>query len=106
MGDIEDDKATSLPIGQDDRLVDEIYASIAPFTAEQTSSEDENETPTVRGRPPGDGLTDGLYAGVAAFALVALVLLAMWLMNWPGAPKDPEGHVVRPAGLTTGKSAR
>ena len=106
MGDTQDDKATSLPAGQGDRLVDDLYASIAPFTAEQTPGGDENVTPKVPERPPGDGLIDGLYAGAAAFALVGLVLLIMWLLNWPGAPKDAEGHVARPAGLAAGKSAR
>lgn len=105
MVNTEDDKATSLPDGQGDRLVDDLYASIAPFTAEHTSSEDENEAPRVPERPPHDGLVDGLYASAAAFALVGLILLVMWLMNWPGATKDAEGYVVRPTGLTTKKSA-
>ena len=106
MGGTEDDKATSLPDGQGDRLVDDLYASIAPFSAEPTSSEHDNEARKVPEQPSGDGLIDGFYAGAAAFALVGLILLVMWLMNWPGAPKDAESHVVRPADLTTGKSAR
>lgn len=70
-------------------------------------SEDiQDKQPEARPLLPGDGLIEGLYAGGAAFALLGLILLVMWLMNWPGSPKDAEGHVVRPAGLTTAKSAR
>lgn len=105
MGDTKDDKTTSLPNGQGDRLVDDLYASIAPFNAEHSLSEDENEARKVPERPPGDGLIEGFYAGAAAFALVGLILLVMWLMDWPGAPKDAEGHEVTPTGLTARKSA-